>query len=236
MNDDDFTTLIAKLAFTTSDYGGQTLYSLTKPSYQSYVLKEYVYLKSYVAMLLCVYSDVDTEKGKSLAKTMVRKLDKAFRSDIAGYGNTTDEMVERFNYYGDKVNQETLYGIGIAFAGLINSAAYINSKDGFSKFVNVAENVPNYFTNEMRSAQFKQNQKTSSCYVATATYQDAYHPNVVLLREFRDKRLQKSLPGRMFIKFYYTVGPYAAYLPEHFPIVRKLSKTIIDFICTKLAK
>jgi len=233
MNDNDFTTLIAKLAFTTSDYGGQTLYNLTKPPYQGNVLKEYVYLKAFVAMLLCFHSDANPEKSKSIAKEMLRKLDKAFKCDIAGYGNSTDEMIKRFDYYEKNVNPDTLYGIGIAFVSLFNGKVFINPKEGFSKFVNVAENIPNYFTNEMRSSQFKQSQ-SSSCYIATATYQDIFHPNVVLLRNFRDKRLCKSFPGRLFIKFYYTFGPYAAYFPERFSFVRKISRTIIDYICTKI--
>ena len=82
----------------------------------------------------------------------------------------------------------------------------------------------------------KQTKNSGNCYVATATYQDASHPNVVLLRDFRDKFLQKSIPGRLFIRFYYMVGPYAAYLPKHFSIIRNLSKAVIDSIVSKIKR
>ncbi|WP_369076058.1 CFI-box-CTERM domain-containing protein [Succiniclasticum sp.] len=67
-------------------------------------------------------------------------------------------------------------------------------------------------------------------YVFTATYQDAMHPDVVLLRDFRDKFLRKSVFGRIFIAFYYKVGPYLAYLPDHYLWIRNLSKKVLALI------
>jgi len=87
---------------------------------------------------------------------------------------------------------------------------------------------------ETPSGNMKIESRSGNCYVATATYQDAFHPNVVLLRDFRDRYLHKSLLGRLFIKFYYTFGPYAAYLPAHFTSVRNLSKSIIDSLVIKI--
>lgn len=48
----------------------------------------------------------------------------------------------------------------------------------------------------------------SSCFVATATYQDTHHPDVEYLRRFRDAYLSKSRPGLLFIHWYYRkAGP-----------------------------
>lgn len=78
--------------------------------------------------------------------------------------------------------------------------------------------------------------KSGKCYVATATYQDSLHPNVILLRDFRDRFLRKSIIGRLFISFYYTFGPYLAYLPEHSLTIRRLSKYYIDKIILKIKR
>ena len=87
---------------------------------------------------------------------------------------------------------------------------------------------------ETASGNMKIESKSGACYVATATYQSTFHPNVVLLRDFRDKYLRKSFSGRLFIKFYYTVGPYVAYLPEHSEKIRKISMRVIDSVVAKI--
>lgn len=48
------------------------------------------------------------------------------------------------------------------------------------------------------------------CFVATAAYGDAMHPDVVALRHFRDHHLVKTAPGRWFIAFYWRAGPVLA--------------------------
>ena len=72
--------------------------------------------------------------------------------------------------------------------------------------------------------------RTAKCYVATATYQDNNHPNVVILRGYRDHVLQNNILGRCFISLYYSIGKHLAYLPEHIDWVRRLSKKTIDVI------
>ena len=45
------------------------------------------------------------------------------------------------------------------------------------------------------------------CYIATMVYGSYEHPQVMILREFRDNFLSKYLIGRCFIKFYYKYSP-----------------------------
>lgn len=52
----------------------------------------------------------------------------------------------------------------------------------------------------------------SACFVATAAYGDRMHPDVVALRAYRDQTLSHYAAGRMFIKFYWIVGPKMAKL------------------------
>lgn len=77
---------------------------------------------------------------------------------------------------------------------------------------------------------------TSKCYVATATYQNINHPNVILLRSYRDKILRQSFCGRCFISLYYTIGKYLAFFPEHSFRIRYVSKKLIDAFVQHIRK
>lgn len=46
-----------------------------------------------------------------------------------------------------------------------------------------------------------------ACYIATMTYGDYDHPQVMVLRKFRDEVLDKSTLGKWFIKTYYRYSP-----------------------------
>jgi len=55
-----------------------------------------------------------------------------------------------------------------------------------------------------------------SCFIATAAYGSPLEPHVQALRAFRDRYLQRSEPGRAFIRFYYRHSPpIAAVIAEH---------------------
>lgn len=57
----------------------------------------------------------------------------------------------------------------------------------------------------------------TGCFVATAAYGSYSHPMVLVLREFRDRRLAQSDAGRRFIEIYYAVGPSLAGLIQERP-------------------
>lgn len=64
---------------------------------------------------------------------------------------------------------------------------------------------------------------TGGCYIATAVYGSYDAPEVVVLRRFRDERLQRTALGRGVITAYYALSPaLARRLPKH----RKLSSQI----------
>ena len=48
------------------------------------------------------------------------------------------------------------------------------------------------------------------CFIATAAYGSSVEPNVILLKEFRDKYLMVSEWGKKFVEFYYRTSPLIA--------------------------
>ena len=52
--------------------------------------------------------------------------------------------------------------------------------------------------------------KKEGCYIATAVYGSYDAPQVLVLRRFRDERLQKAVLGRWFIRVYYCLSPAIA--------------------------
>jgi predicted amino acid dehydrogenase len=61
---------------------------------------------------------------------------------------------------------------------------------------------------QIRSTSSSSSSSSSGgCYIATMAYGDYDHPQVMVLRKFRDDFLSKTVIGRSFIKFYYRYSP-----------------------------
>ncbi len=45
------------------------------------------------------------------------------------------------------------------------------------------------------------------CFIATSTYESVHAPEVVLLRQYRDRVLLKTFAGRVFVELYYLLSP-----------------------------
>ncbi len=72
------------------------------------------------------------------------------------------------------------------------------------------------------------------CFIATAVYEDAFSPEVMALRKFRDQVLMPTTAGRLFVAFYYFVSPpLARWLKKH-ERARRPIRWLLDRIVTRV--
>ena len=91
-----------------------------------------------------------------------------------------------------------------------NSIGGNNSKSSYSTTNTQQINVvkPHSVNISTSSNSNSSTQKRSEgCYIATMAYGDYDHPQVLLLRKYRDERLMQSCLGRLFVKTYYFISP-----------------------------
>ncbi len=77
----------------------------------------------------------------------------------------------------------------------------------------------------------KSSSSNSGCYIATMAYGDYDHPQVIILRQFRDEVLDQSPAGKWFIRTYYRLSPkLVARLKNKKSINIIIRKTLNQFI------
>ncbi|NND58909.1 MAG: DUF11 domain-containing protein [Gammaproteobacteria bacterium] len=73
-----------------------------------------------------------------------------------------------------------------------------------------------------------------SCFIATATYGSPWEPQVVRLREFRDRFLLTNLPGQVLVEVYYSVSPPLARFIADKPALRTLTRVSLTPLVTTI--
>lgn len=72
--------------------------------------------------------------------------------------------------------------------------------------------------------------KRGPCFVATAVFDDPFHPAVESLRDFRDSFLRKTWVGRKFIYFYYRFSPRLALWLKDKPKIKFTIRKLLLFL------
>lgn len=91
----------------------------------------------------------------------------------------------------------------------------------------------NYFNsnNSTLNSINSQLNPSGGCYIATMAYGDYDHPQVMVLRQFRDSYLSKRDWGKKFIKFYYANSPrWVETLRDHKHINSLIRKILDSFV------
>lgn len=149
------------------------------------------------------------------------RIDEAFKYCIAALQLNDNS---RFNEGIERIKSSR---IGSLKATLEEMNRYPTIENKFSNFISemkrIVNSVPSYSNN---------NRRNEGCYIATAVYGDYDAEEVLVLRKFRDKFLQKYFLGRSFIKLYYVVSPtLAKKLKSEFTITKVIKKLLDKFVC-----
>jgi len=78
--------------------------------------------------------------------------------------------------------------------------------------------------------------KSGGCYIATACYGSYDHPDVVLLRRFRDERLMTSKLGRILVRAYYVASPPLALRLGPASWLSSRIRYILSFVVLRIAR
>ena len=71
-------------------------------------------------------------------------------------------------------------------------------------------------------------QKSEGCYIATMVYGSYNHPQVLVLRWYRDSILKRKLWGRLFVRVYYHISPKLVLVLKGNNVINKVIRIILD--------
>lgn len=137
-------------------------------------------------------------------------------------------IVEKVNNL-QKVNNIHLVSFGSNdenFKNGVQSAVELMAQIGQLTMESKTRNYYNGNNSTLNSINSKLN--PSGCYIATMAYGDYDHPQVMILREFRDNYLSKRRWGKKFIRIYYKYSPRLVERLKDKPMINKTIRKILD--------
>ena len=172
-------------------------------------------------MSIIEYIEEAIQNGKSVTIKYEKyggELSTRTLSDIHYSDEFGEEYIEGFCHLGNerrtfKISRiREVDGIkAITYTGAIgkNKSAYNPNLSNSRPQLNNTTTTPSNYSSGKRntySSTHKTN-KSEGCYIATMVYGDYNHPQVMVLRRYRDEYLLKSFCGRCFVKIYYYLSP-----------------------------
>jgi len=100
-----------------------------------------------------------------------------------------------------------------------------------SLFANIVKKAEQFNRSAKNPEQIKRiiiaGKGKTGCWIATASFNGPYAPEVIALRNFRDRYLIHSNYGQLFIKYYYLTSPYLARIIEKSNLLKFISRIIL---------
>lgn len=165
--------------------------------------------------ITCKY-DIEIKYEKYNGETSKRKVSNiSYNNDYKDYGYNDDHI----KGYCHLRNEERTFRISrITAVRVLPSGGWV-SNHSLPNF-NISSSRYSYSSNNSSSESKISNE---GCYIATMIYGSYEHPQVMILRWYRDNVLRKNLLGQLFIRTYYFFSPkLVAVLKGH----DKINKTI----------
>lgn len=75
---------------------------------------------------------------------------------------------------------------------------------------------------------------SGGCYIATMAYGNYDHPQVLILRDYRDRVLAKSTAGRIFIRCYYFISPMLVQVLKNHKIINSFIRKLLNRIINQI--
>ena len=127
---------------------------------------------------------------------------------------------------------------------LINDKEFLDKKDNFNIVFDstVANMIRNHSEVDFITAikifkgTYVPKVENKNCYIATLVYDDINHPNVEILRDYRDNKLLKYTIGQLFVRIYYFISPTAVRVLKPFKNIQNIIRLILDKLILKIDK
>lgn len=91
-----------------------------------------------------------------------------------------------------------------------------------------SSNTPRTQRNLQTSTSSSKASSSEGCYIATMAYGSYDHPQVKILRWYRDNILKQSFGGRFFIRFYYYISPKLVTLLDGHHFINRFIRLTLD--------
>lgn len=185
------------------------------------------------------YSELDILNLIRNARPELNKIKAKLGSNDDTYLKISSAIASAaINALVDIINKEqesvSIYGTSAALMLQIESAVQTMSVIGTLDMTSQCRTYYNNNNNTLSSINRQLQPKPSSsggCYIATMAYGDYDHPQVLVLRQFRDSYLSQRNWGKKFISFYYTNSPrWVETLKDHKRINTLIRRLLDSFV------